>query len=281
MSLQTIGINISEFRKSKGVTQEELAKFIGVSTQAVSKWECGGAPDTELLPRIADYFDISIDKLFGRNVKDYIDLEVETAKHIASFEQEQRIAIAFNHCWTVEKSLCGITEQEEHESLNAINSKFNNDYIHSQMLYNSGITLMSLAENLQYFMIMPQPNTGWSKGLCDISDYQKLFHTFADLDVLNCLFLLYKRGNKPFTPKLFEKEFCIKAEKADEILNLLTQYSFVKFSEVEIDDAIQKVYSFHPNPAFIAILAISKELIRKPNCFNFYSESRNMPYFEK
>ena len=110
-------------------------------------------------------------------------------------------------------------------------------------------------------MIMPQPKTERSKGLFDISDYQKQFHAFADLDVLKCLFCLFKRENKPFTANPIEKELRINAEKAYDILNILTQYSFVKFSEVEIDDVIQKVYSLKPNPAFIAILAISKELI--------------------
>jgi len=281
VSLQSIGMNISKLRKSKGVTQEELANFLGVSAQAVSKWECGGTPDTELLPRIADYFGVSIDSLFGRNANEFIDIEAETAKHIASFEQEQRIAVAFNHCWTVQKSLFGAIEQEERETLDAINSKLNNDYIHSQSLFNSGITLMSLAENLQYFMIMPQPKAGWTKGLFDISDYQKLFQTLADPAVLNCLFFLYKRENKPFTSKLFEKEFSMSPEKADEVLNLLEQYSFVKFSYVEIDDAIQKIYNFHPNPAFIAMLAIAKEIIRKPNSFIYYSGCRAMPYLEK
>ena len=50
MSLKNIGNVISELRKNKGVKQEELANAVGVSTQAVSKWENGGTPDTELLP---------------------------------------------------------------------------------------------------------------------------------------------------------------------------------------------------------------------------------------
>ncbi|MFQ7536648.1 MAG: helix-turn-helix domain-containing protein [Clostridium sp.] len=53
-------------RKQRGITQEELAKAMQVSTQAVSKWECGGTPDAMLLPRLADYFNVSIDYLFGR-----------------------------------------------------------------------------------------------------------------------------------------------------------------------------------------------------------------------
>ena len=61
-----IGQIISELRKAKDSTQEELANAVGISAQAVSKWENGGTPDTELLPAIADYFDVPIDRLFDR-----------------------------------------------------------------------------------------------------------------------------------------------------------------------------------------------------------------------
>ena len=65
MNIPSIGIRIAELRKQKGVTQEEMANVIGTSAQAISKWECGkNYPDIELLPIIADYFDISVDSLF-------------------------------------------------------------------------------------------------------------------------------------------------------------------------------------------------------------------------
>ena len=64
----SIGQVILELRKSKGSTQEELANFIGISAQAVSKWENGGLPDTELIPVIADFFDVPTDRLFGRKI---------------------------------------------------------------------------------------------------------------------------------------------------------------------------------------------------------------------
>ena len=65
-TFQTIGTQIAKLRKDKNITQEELAKNLGISAQAVSKWENGGAPDVDMLPEIADFFDISIDILFGR-----------------------------------------------------------------------------------------------------------------------------------------------------------------------------------------------------------------------
>ena len=65
-TVQNIGIQIAKLRKENNITQEELAKKLDVSAQAVSKWENGGSPDLEMLPKIADYFDVSIDYLFGR-----------------------------------------------------------------------------------------------------------------------------------------------------------------------------------------------------------------------
>jgi len=61
-----LGEQISKFRREAGLTQEELGKSVGVSTQAVSRWECGGMPDIEQLPAIADRLHVSIDALFGR-----------------------------------------------------------------------------------------------------------------------------------------------------------------------------------------------------------------------
>ena len=58
--------NIRMFRKRDGKTQEDLADALGVTCQAVSRWESGGGyPDMELVPAIANYFGVSIDVLFG------------------------------------------------------------------------------------------------------------------------------------------------------------------------------------------------------------------------
>ena len=55
-------------RKQRGLTQEQIAEILGVSCQAISKWETGGSfPDISLLPSIADYFGVSIDYLLGHD----------------------------------------------------------------------------------------------------------------------------------------------------------------------------------------------------------------------
>lgn len=62
----TIGSNIKRLRQNKGVTQEQLGVALGMSSQAVSKWENESAlPDILILPKLADYFGVSIDELMG------------------------------------------------------------------------------------------------------------------------------------------------------------------------------------------------------------------------
>lgn len=73
----TIGNQIAYFRKQNSMTQEIFAGLLGVSNQAVSKWETNQCcPDIQLLPRIADIFEITMDQLFGRE-------KTEKHEHVA------------------------------------------------------------------------------------------------------------------------------------------------------------------------------------------------------
>ena len=62
---------IAKYRRELGLTQEGLAQKLGVTNQAVSKWESGqSCPDIALLPALADIFGITIDQLFGREPRE-------------------------------------------------------------------------------------------------------------------------------------------------------------------------------------------------------------------
>ena len=63
---KTIGTRIADYRKAQNLTQDELGARLGVSNQAVSKWETGvSLPDVLLLPKIADVLGITLEKLYG------------------------------------------------------------------------------------------------------------------------------------------------------------------------------------------------------------------------
>lgn len=63
-----MGEKIRALRKRRNISQEVLAQYLGVSFQAVSKWENGAAmPDVAMIPAIASFFDVSTDELFDFN----------------------------------------------------------------------------------------------------------------------------------------------------------------------------------------------------------------------
>lgn len=61
-----LGNNIRNLRRRDKKTQEALLEALGVTPQAVSRWEAGGSyPDMNLIPSIANYFGVNIDELLG------------------------------------------------------------------------------------------------------------------------------------------------------------------------------------------------------------------------
>ncbi len=83
----SIGKNITMFRKAKGFTQAELGELLGVSNQAVSKWESEMTmPDIMLLPEIAKVLGITLDDLYGEHkeyeIVDKVNSDTVTDKRI-------------------------------------------------------------------------------------------------------------------------------------------------------------------------------------------------------
>ena len=82
--------NLKRLRKTKGVTQETLADYLCISTQAVSKWERNeGYPDITLLPKIAMYYDTTVDNILGVSK---IQIEGKIAEYWQESDSLQRNA---------------------------------------------------------------------------------------------------------------------------------------------------------------------------------------------
>lgn len=78
-NVSTLGARIAEARKHKGYTQEEFSQLLGVSPQAVSKWENDiSCPDIMLLPKISEMLEISTDELLIGNAPKKNEAKEET-----------------------------------------------------------------------------------------------------------------------------------------------------------------------------------------------------------
>ncbi len=277
MSTAVIGIKISQLRKEKGVTQEELAKSVCVSPQAVSKWENGGVPDTELLPKIADFFEVSIDALFGRNITNYSDIEKALERKIAETDNELVFETVFELCWVMERAMFGRVSVGH--SIKEYKSKLGkNDQTYSSVLSDRGYTRMGIANRLQYFLIVPEVEDKGEAFFNGI-DYVAFFKDFSDKSVYDTMVMLNKREHsKSFTPNLLMKNIGVDFDKALEIIKTLFKYGVIDTTEIELDDVVQEVYTFVPTPSFTAMLIFAREIIDKPDNFSYYMGGRNRPY---
>ena len=279
MNVKIIGKQIASLRKEKGIKQEDLARHVGVSTQAVSKWENGGVPDTELLPVIADFFGVSVDCLFGRSITDYSDLETALCQKIMDAPQSEQIKLVYEYCWVMELALFGAypTVEELNDIKDFTMGEPNS--IYSSFLSDIGFTKMALANTMPYFFVAPEPPADDEKFKLDNVDYVSFLRDFSDPDVFNTCIMLYKRDrDKAFTPNLLEKKIGVDTEKVMQILSVLKKYHFLHEHKIEMDDEIQIVYNFNHAPAFIPFLIFARELINPPTTFFYHHGRRQKPY---
>ena len=82
---------IALLRRQNGWSQEELADQLNVSRQAVSKWEKGSYPDCELLPKLSQIMDVSLDVLFGLKDEDgKISLNTSVIEEVGKLDEAEK-----------------------------------------------------------------------------------------------------------------------------------------------------------------------------------------------
>lgn len=99
--MKHFGERLGCLRKNRGITQDALAKYLGISYQAVSKWENGlGFPEITLIPAISSFFGVSSDFLLG----------IELEKSEDKIESALTAARKYTHTGEIEKSIAVIEE---------------------------------------------------------------------------------------------------------------------------------------------------------------------------
>lgn len=93
-------MKLKELRKSKNITQLDVATAIGVSPQVLSRYERGERePDYKTLCKLADFFGVTVDELLGRTPQLFDDARVERPEVLDLFEQlnvaEQERALGY------------------------------------------------------------------------------------------------------------------------------------------------------------------------------------------
>ena len=156
--MNIIGEKIAELRKQKAMTQEELAGIIGVSAQAISKWENSTTmPDIMLLPIIISTFEVSIDTLFGKSASEHCGISADEAFNTACESLKRTIAATGNHGYNAEKPF----ETQLAEYNQALSS---DRRTRSVIMHNHGIVYY---RNEVGGLLLKRPKDGWQSLLTD------------------------------------------------------------------------------------------------------------------
>lgn len=255
---------IKQLRIDRGVTQAELASVVGVSVQAVSKWECGGTPDVILLPTIADFFEVSIDELFGRSQIDNTSIDNYLIRLMQATPESEQIYRASELCWALFKGISEIPNVY-HVPLTDTLDPDDDTCTRCRLCFDSGIAYVNARKDGPSIFFMPEPAEGYNRMLASFEEFIELFRTLSDEDYLNTVIFLYSRDGTPFSIEHICSVLQIPQNEMIPILERFSEYGWVEEESVEIDTGKIKIYRPIINVAFIAFLHFATEIMQKFN----------------
>lgn len=241
---------IAELRKERGLTQEQLGQLVGVSAQAVSKWEKGGAPDIELLPALADRLGVTIDGLFGRDSGEAVDIHQTAAHWLHTLPKEQRFDQICRLCWTLTKNLVDEISMPdigylEHATMLEPETDLAGHLAMSRVSLDGGLMLDLHAEDLSFATIWPEPKEGYDAYFAAMDEYRALFSTLSKPGCLEVLEYLYSRPYRQYVPETIAHALALPIETIQSLLDELLERRILKKTELELVDGLTNAYSRH------------------------------------
>lgn len=212
---------LQQLRKEKKVTQEQLAAHLGVSAQAVSKWENGSYPEGDLIPRLADFFEVSIDFLYGREERNVtVEQRVFSALHKLPekeyFDLMEKLIWAFQiGSWGSNTSYYDRKQQEDGMPKTA-----------SVLLTDSGFSYLGQEKEKNFYLFLRDPDTqdgfaSWMRGKPKV---RKLFSFLAEEDYIEILIYLYSLNNEEYvSARTISQALGIPEKKVEAAMQILTQ----------------------------------------------------------
>lgn len=212
---------LQQLRKEKKVTQEQLAAHLGVSAQAVSKWENGSYPEGDLIPRLADFFEVSIDFLYGREERNVtVEQRVFSALHKLPekeyFDLMEKLIWAFQiGSWESNTSHYDRKQQEDGMPKTA-----------SVLLTDSGFSYLGQEKEKNFYLFLRDPDTqdgfaSWMRGKPKV---RKLFSFLAEEDYIEILIYLYSLDNEEYvSARTISQALGISEKKVEAAMQILTQ----------------------------------------------------------
>lgn len=274
----SLSSNIKSLRLEKNLTQEQLATKLGVSAQAVSKWETSETyPDGALLVPLANELEVSLDEIFGNDSVTMADISSKIVKLIHNTEATERFNVARDIGWQIERGLFNCRmEIEKRYDPDEIKNEKNASYI----LDDNGFTIVSNGIE-PFFSVFPQPAEGYGHFLNDKDDLQKIFAALSHTDTMNALIYLYhKAENYVFESSVLAKDCDIPSDRMETVLDDLLLLKIMWKQNLTINGEERTLYYSRPSHKIMALFIMAREIGYK-GAYSLQSHIRNTPFIKE
>lgn len=291
-----LGKQIAALRKARGMTQEQLGQMLGVSGQAVSKWEKGGAPDAEMLPSIADRLGVTIDTLYGRADEPAEDMRATLLRWLAAIPAEQRMDELFRVLCTLFQHpnyIGNETASDLFDSLKSLPVKTcytaelsggqeEATWLRSALALDAGLQLGVPAEDCPMFLLLPEPEGGYERNFADNESYRALFAALALPGALEILRMLYTAKRKSFfSVEAVSSATGTDVESARAALEAMRTCNLLAKHDVETGGAPLEAYELHQNVTFVPFMLLARWLCVNHDSYLCYWDTREKPFLKQ
>ena len=175
--------NLVKYRKKAGLTQGQLAAKLSVTPQAVSKWEKGSYPDSELLPELSKALDVSLDVLFGLKSDDgKINATNAAAKKMRSLSDEDKGQFIMELFYSL---ICTYNPNTDAENISFPESLARETYAHLRS--DHALAVSRLNPDMQYICFMRVPEDGINSYFKIQPRIMELFSILSDENALRII----------------------------------------------------------------------------------------------
>ena len=262
MNSNLLGEQIAKFRKELGMTQEDLSKAVSISAQAVSRWECGGAPDVALLPGLADALGVTIDALFGREGGEKINIEDAAGRWLQGLPSKKRMEQLCRLIWSNVRYFLpdglNMPEIGYLDTCQPVLDGSGDRLMISQCQGGGGILVDIHAEDLSFVTLWPKPENGYAQWLAPKSEYRRLFEILAKPGCLELLGYLHSREFRYFSPAAAAKRLHRPRETVEELLDMLVERGILHAMELELEEGEVTAYQVAEPLTFIPFLYLAR-----------------------
>ena len=274
----SLSANIKRLRLEKNLTQEQLAAKLGISAQAVSKWETSETyPDGALLVPLANELEASLDELFGNDLVSMPDISDRIIKLIHNTEEKERFNVARDICWQIERGLfnCSMQIEKKYDPDEIIKQK-NSSYI----LNDNGFTIVSNGKE-PFFSVFPQPEEGYGYFLGEEEYLREIFTALSRENTMKALIYLYhKPENYVFERAVIEKDCGIASDQIYDVLDDLLLLRIISKQDIIINGKERTLLYSRPSHKLLAVFLMAKEIGYK-GAYSLQSHHRKTPFFKE